>query len=265
MTIEEELERGRREGVGREENLPFLLQPAERAAAAVLLVHGFTASPWEMRRFGEELAAAGFVALGVRLPGHGSSAEDLSERRWEEWLEAVERGWRLLAAEGRRVYGVGQSTGALLLLALAAERPLSGLVLLSPYLRLRHRLAPLAGVLRFLRRFQRHEVRVELAPFYYDRRPVSGVYQLSRLARRVRRLLPRVTVPTLTLAARGDRTTRPQSAAELHERLGSRRKTFHLFGPEVPHVLTTPENPRWAETLQLTLGFLRSLEAQARR
>lgn len=261
MTIEEERALAHREGVIDEADLPFLLEPAAAATAGVLLVHGFTASPWEMRLCGEALAQAGFVALGVRLPGHGTTPEDLGGRSCEEWLATVERGWRLLHGRGLRIYGVGQSTGALLLLALATSRPLAGLVLLSPYLRLRHRLAPLTGLLRFFRRFQRRKP----APpaHYYDRRPVAGIYQLDRLLRRVRRELPRVTAPTLVISAEGDRTIRLESADKILSDLGSPHKEYRRFGPEVPHVLVTPENPRWREVLALTVDFLQALEREA--
>lgn len=260
MSIEEDQEKGRREGVAREENLPFLLEPQGKAVAGVILVHGFTASPWEMRLFGEAAAEAGLAALGVRLPGHGTTAADLAGRRYEEWLAAVERGFRLLAERGLPVYGIGQSTGGLLLLAAAGHLPLAGLVLLSPYLRLRHRLAPAAGILRFFLSYQMHTVPQEIAPFYYDRRPVNGVYQLSRLIRHVRRRLPTVTTPTLLIGAAGDQTIDVDSAYELFRLLPSRRKECHFLGPEVPHILTTRENPRWHQTLRLTLDFLRGLK-----
>jgi carboxylesterase len=262
MTIEEEVDRGRRDGVSREENLPFLLSPAKPARAGVLLVHGFTASPWEMRLFGEALAAEGYLALGVRLPGHGTTAEDLVHRSYEEWLAAVERGYRLIAEQGLRCYGIGMSTGALLLLALAANRPLQGLVLLAPYLKMRHPLAPFTGLLRFLKRFQRHKVAENLAAYYYDRRPVNGVYQLCLLTRRIRKVLGSVTTPALVVSSTGDQTVEPESTRELFRQLASQHKEYHCFGPDVPHILTTPENPRWRETFRLTLGFLQSLEQQ---
>lgn len=262
MSIEEEREKGRREGVGREENLPFLLEPQGPAAAGVVLVHGFTASPWEMRLFGEAAAEAGLTALGVRLPGHGTTPADLSGRRFEEWLAAVESGCRLLAERGLPVYGIGQSTGALLLLAAAGRLPLAGLVLLSPYLRLRHRLAPAAGLLRFFLPYQPHIVPEAIAPFYYDRRPVNGVYQLSRLIRHVRRRLATVTTPSLLIGAAGDRTINVDSAYELFRLLPSRRRECHFFGPEVSHILTTGENPRFRETLRLTFDFLRCREEE---
>ena len=260
MTIEEEAELARSEGVVRPENLPFLLEPEAPRGAGVLLVHGFTASPWEMRRLAEALAAQGFTALGVRLPGHGTSPEDLAERRCEEWLEAVGRGYRLLAERHPRVYGIGMSTGGLLLLAQSESLAPRGLILLSPFLRFRSPLAPFVGLLRFVRRFQNHPLPPGLSPHYYERRPLEGIYQVTRLIRRVRKVLGRVTVPTLVINAEGDRTIQVQSALELFRKLPPGRKEFHLYGPAVPHVLATRENPRWEATFGLILDFLNALE-----
>lgn len=264
MSFEDELIRARREGVRREENLPFFLEPQRPAAAAVLLVHGFTASPWEMRRVAEALVDEGYVVYGIRLPGHGTTPEDLAGRRCEEWLAAVESAGRQLREQGLRVYGVGQSTGGLLLLAADENLQLDGLVLLSPYLRLRHRLARTAVLTRFLLPFQRHRLAKELMPFYYERRPVEGVYQLSRLIRMVKKRLPEITVPSLIVSAAGDRTVDVDSAKDLFRRLGGATKEYHLFGADVSHILTTDENPRLGETLSLIRAFLRQMEQIAR-
>jgi carboxylesterase len=261
MTLAKELEQSRRDGVVNAANLPFLLHPGRSAKAGVLLVHGFTASPWEMRLFGELLAAEGYIAIGVRLPGHGTTAEDLAKRRYEDWLAAVNRGHALLAEAGLRSYGIGMSTGALLLLAQATKRPLQGMVLLSPFLKMRHPLASATVVLRFFRRFQQHRVAAQLSDYYYSRRPVNGIYQLCRLTRKIRHILPAISAPTLVLSSAGDRTIDPESAHEIFRRLGSRLKEFHSFGQDVPHILCTPENPRWRETFQLTLDFLQRLES----
>jgi carboxylesterase len=91
---------------------------------------------------------------------------------------------------------------------------------------------------------------------------VNGVYQLCRLTRRVRRALGAVTAPALVVSSAGDRTVAAESARELFGLLASRHKEYHCFGPDVPHILTTPENPRWRETLRLTLDFLQNLEQE---
>lgn len=41
------------------------------------LIHGFTATPWEMRFLGERLHSAGRSVRAVQLMGHGTSPEDL--------------------------------------------------------------------------------------------------------------------------------------------------------------------------------------------
>src|SRR5512139_1405298 len=141
--LAEHLHCAHREGVTSRDDLPFFCQPAGAATATVLLVHGFSATPWEMRALAEHLAKCGFASLAVRLPGHGTTPEDLAGRRWEEWRDVVINGHDLLTGHFARVYGIGQSTGSLLVLAVATLRRPKGMILLSPYLRLQHRLAPL--------------------------------------------------------------------------------------------------------------------------
>jgi carboxylesterase len=242
------------------DNLPFLFEPRGTSKAAVLLVHGFTATPWEMRPLGEALKTAGFAALGICLPGHGTVAENLSKRSYEEWLQEVDLGYQMLAENYPRVYGVGMSTGALLLLALARHRPIEGLVLFSPFLRLRHRLAPLVGMLRHIKPYQKRKLSPDLAIHYYNRRPLNGIYQIQHLIRALRGDLKKILTPTLIFSAQGDRTIADGSAKKLFNKLGSRNKNFHQFGSEVPHVLASRENPRWEETVERTIRFLRGLE-----
>jgi len=260
MDFETLAREARDEGVTQEENLPFLLTPDRPARSAVLLVHGFTASPWEMRPLARQLVAQGLTSLAVRLPGHGVSAEKLARSRLEDWLAEVERGVQWLRETHQCCYGVGLSTGGLLLLPAAAERRLDGLALLSPYLRLRHWLAPLAGLLQHLVSFQDRPLAAGEADYYTSRRPVAGIHQLNRLVRRIRPLLPRVRVPTLVLSSSGDRTVRPESALDLFNRLGTVNKSFHLYGDRVPHVLTSPANPLREEAVQRVGSFLLSLD-----
>ncbi|WP_429884347.1 alpha/beta hydrolase [Geoalkalibacter halelectricus] len=253
--IDDEIARARAEGCAHEENLPFVLGSGA-ARRAVLLVHGFSGSPWEMRPLGTYLAGRGFLVYGLRLPGHGTSPEDLAGRTMEEWLEVVRDGLARLRATGYRVAGVGQSTGALLLLMAALETTPAALVLLSPFLQVRHRLAPAAGLLRYVRSYQHTAVTPQNLPFYYARRPVEGMHQINRLTRRLRPRLPQLQSPTLVVSAQGDQTVLVPSAMKLFQLLGSPHKEYHLFGPEAPHVLTTPDNPRQGETLTLTASFL---------
>lgn len=249
----------RSQGVSDPDNLPFMLCPHE-ATTAVLLVHGFTATPWEMRPLAEFLAEAGIASLAVRLPGHGTSPEDLAARRWEEWLQACLNGYRILCKDFQVIYGMGMSTGCLLLLTLARDNPLNGLVLFSPYLRVLHRLAPYAGWLRWLRPYHVKPVADGLGERYYERRPLAGIHQINRLLQTVRRQLPQIVCPVLAFNGEGDQTVDIDSGRQLVDMLGSSVKIHERYGHDVSHVLTREENPcRWSMFLQ-AVQFAQELE-----
>ena len=175
IAFEQELHSAKQAGVSHPENLPFLLQPQIPNGQSALLVHGFCASPREMRSLGEQLCHHGFTVLGVRLPGHGTSPADLAIRRAEEWLTAVEHGYQILKHLKLPICAVGLSTGALLLLQLARLQPLTKLVLLSPFLKLKHPLANFAGLLSYLTPYQKRQLPAAEQPFYYQYRPLKGV------------------------------------------------------------------------------------------
>jgi esterase/lipase len=90
---------------------------------AVVLVHGFLASPAEMQGLGDRLAAAGYSVFAPRLRGHATSPWDLRDRDWQDWAASVQRGVDIARAYCQRVHLVGFSTGGLLALNQASEYP----------------------------------------------------------------------------------------------------------------------------------------------
>jgi carboxylesterase len=230
------------------------------AETAALLVHGFTATPWEMRPLAEFLAEAGIASLAIRLPGHGTSPEDLVGRRWEEWLDAVLDGYQILSKDFQSIYGMGMSTGCLLLLAMAKAKPMQGLVLFSPYLRVLHRLAPYAGWLRWLWSYHKKTPQEGTNKHYYNRRPITGVHQINRLVKNVRRQLPQIDCPVLAFNGEGDQTVDIESGRQLVGVLGSAVKIYEQYGPDVAHVLTSKENPYRSAMFAQTTRFVQELE-----
>ena len=101
----------------------FFLKSNIKSAKTALLIHGFLASPAEMRSLGDRLHAQGFHVLGVRLKGHGTSPWDLRSRDWKDWYSSVLRGFEITRAFSQSVHIVGFSTGGLLALLLATDHP----------------------------------------------------------------------------------------------------------------------------------------------
>ncbi len=249
----------RNQGVSDHDNLPFMLSPPG-AKTAALLVHGFTATPWEMLLLADFLADEGIASLAVRLPGHGTTPEDLAGRHWEEWLDAILDGYQILSKDFQSIYGMGMSTGCLLLLAMAKTKPLNGLVLFSPYLRVLHKLAPYAGWLRWIRPYHVKSADDGLNERYYNRRPLAGIHQINRLLKTVRSQLPQIVCPVLAFNGEGDQTVDIDSGRRLVDLLGSSIKAHKLYGPEVPHVLTREENPCRESMFALAADFVQELE-----
>lgn len=99
----------------------------------MLLLHGFTGTPATVLPVGEALAAAGFTVESPRLPGHGTSVDDMIPTRFDDWSKAVEAAYLDLAADGGPVTVVGLSMGATLACWLVARHlSIAGLVAINP-------------------------------------------------------------------------------------------------------------------------------------
>jgi carboxylesterase len=89
----------------------------------VLLIHGLTGTPAEMRIVGKGLNRAGFTVAGVQLAGHCGTEDDLLATTWHDWYASVESAAEQMRARTDRLFVAGLSMGALLALRLAAMRP----------------------------------------------------------------------------------------------------------------------------------------------
>lgn len=89
----------------------------------VLLVHGLTGTPNEMRLLGKGLNRAGFTVHGVQLAGHCGTEDDLLATSWQDWYRSVEDAAESMREHCDHLFVGGLSMGALLALHLAARRP----------------------------------------------------------------------------------------------------------------------------------------------
>ncbi len=254
--FEYEIEQAGRDRVAHPDNMPFLLQPEQSNGCAVILIHGFSSSPREMRDLGEVLCSNHFTVYGVRLPGHGTSPDDLAGKAVEDWQIIIRRGYQALEEAGYRICAAGLSTGALLTLDLARHTRLEKIILLAPFLKLRHWLADHVGILSYFIRYQAKNIPAAERPFYYALRPLKGIVQINRLRWKLRREVHKIDTPVLILASTGDRTIAPGTAEDIYHRIGSPDKQIHIYGDDVPHGLSTENNPRQQDVLRRCLEFL---------
>jgi carboxylesterase len=86
-----------------------------------------------MRGVAEAFAAAGFSVELPRLPGHGTTVEDMKTTNWADWTAEVEAAYQRLAARTDRVVVSGLSMGGSLTLWTALAHPeVAGIVCINP-------------------------------------------------------------------------------------------------------------------------------------
>lgn len=212
----------------------------EKELPTLLLIHGFTGSPSELRRLGYALNDEGYNVKGIRLPGHGTVVEDMLPTRWEDWYgHVVERFDELVEQTGRPVVPIGHSMGGLLALMLASERSVPAVVSVSAPIYLSNRKSVLAPIMQHFTKFTTKEVSkvareiVEEA-LTYDRTPIPCVVSLQKGLRRTKRRLRDVKAPALVLQGGSDLTVQPRSGPYIHEKLGSADKVYKYY-PDSSH------------------------------
>lgn len=101
----------------------------------ILLVHGWTSTPYEVRRLGKYLNENGYTVFGIQLSGHGSVPKDLENVKWQDWLGDVQQGFEELKKTCNEVYIGGTSIGGDLALIFAQQQKnIAGLVVMAtPY------------------------------------------------------------------------------------------------------------------------------------
>ncbi|MCS7282616.1 MAG: alpha/beta fold hydrolase [Anaerolineae bacterium] len=239
---------------------PFLL---EGGPVGVLLIHGFTGSPPEMRLVGDYLHARGMTVYAPLLPGHGTTVEEMNRCRWTDWAQHVERAFADLRARCRTVFVGGLSMGSLLTLYLAARHPdLPGAVLYSPATLVADRLIYLTPIAKhFISRRPKSpekdlaDPQADLRIWSYEEYPVRAAHELLKLIYHVRRRLSRVTCPLLIFYGTRDRAIHPRSAFYTYERVRSTEKelvVLHNSG----HCLTV--DAEWVTVAEKTWAFLQA-------
>ena len=203
----------------------FFLQG--RSDKGVVLVHGFTGAPPEMRLLGEFLQErGGFTILGVRLAGHGSTVEALEQTRWPDWYQAVEEGVAELRQRCAHVYIIGLSMGALLAMKAAAELPVEKAAFLAAPIFLQDKRIPFVKILRyFIRRVKKHKRVYHVGEEYqqgYDETPTRPLPSLLGLLALCKNdYLLRIRIPVLIIQSKDEKTVAPESARYIYQRLRS--------------------------------------------
>jgi carboxylesterase len=230
------------------------------SSMGVLVLHGFTGNPYSMRPLAERCAGAGYSVELPRLPGHGTSLEDLVPRRWSDLVEVAVASYDELAQRCDKVAVVGLSVGGGLTALIAEERPaIAGCVFINPMLK-----GPGAEIEQGLRDLidsgldvlatdSDSDIKKEgVSEAKYEGWPLRALQSVIDGVEVVDANLSSITAPSLLLSSRVDHTVAPDNGDEIVEK--SSGPVERVWLEDSYHVATLDNDQELVESA--TLEFL---------
>jgi len=213
-------------------------------STGVVLIHGFTGSPKEMRELGLYLHQKGFTTLGVRLSGHATQPSDLARTRWWDWLCSVEDGLNLLRNQCRKVFLVGLSLGGILSLVAAARYSLDGVVALATPYSLpedwRLKIAKHLSLFYPQVKKEKSDIKDQIALYAhvdYSTYPTRSIAELNDLIKILHSSLPYITIPLLLVNSKRDKNVPVDHSDQIKREVGS-KEVVQIFIENSSHVIT---------------------------
>jgi carboxylesterase len=199
-----------------------------RGRVGILLSHGFTGSPASMKPWAEYLASHGYAVSLPRLPGHGTTWQEMNKTTWADWYGEVERAFEALSNQVDTVVVCGLSMGGALAMRLAADHPdrVAGLVLVNPAVTserkdvkllpvLKHVIPSMPGIANDIKKPGADE-------HGYPTTPLKAAASMFAGYAELRKDLPRITVPVLFFRSAEDHVVDISSSRALNAGLSSK-------------------------------------------
>ncbi|PYC42624.1 alpha/beta hydrolase [Pseudomonas protegens] len=248
----------------------------------VLLIHGLTGTPTELRRVAQGLAKDGTSTVYVpTLPGHCGDNSDLQATGWQDWYEGVRKTFVGVQQRHEQVFVGGLSMGAVMSMYLASEHPgqISGLLMYSTTLKYDgwsiNKLAFLTPLLMKIP-FGVHICRFEEKPPYgiknerlraiVEKQMKAGqssdaglltmegvtVRELHRMNAVVKKRMPSIMTPALVLHSSEDDITSPWNADYVERKLGG--PVTKILLDNCYHMITV--DLQYQRVIELSVDFI---------
>ncbi|MEE4240244.1 MAG: alpha/beta fold hydrolase [Desulfopila sp.] len=219
---------------------PFLLHGSTRKVG-VVLVHSYLSVPEEVMELARYLNRLGLWVYAPRLPGHGTTPEDLAERSYTDWQLSVEKGYAVMSSICQKVILGGVSFGGCLALELAArlKQPVGVFAVCPPY-RLKDYSASFMPGLdvrqRILAKIKRNDIEMEFYGFRsenqhinYSRNPITGLKNVGLLLEKLKLVSKNIRHPSLILHADQDPMVDSGGSKAMYDSLASENKEYVLL------------------------------------
>jgi carboxylesterase len=206
---------------------------------AVLMVHGYTSTPRDLRQLGREINRAGYTARGMLLPGHGTKPTDLDNATWQQWFSMILTEYNRLSRDNDTIHVIGFSMGGTLAMHLAANNNVDKLILLSPFFKIAYNIRhviPEEWLVYSIGRLLRHlkkkhtgncnDPQARMRHIAYYHYALSSINQALELVNIIKGEIDKIDNKVLMIHAKRDRTTSPSASRRIFEMIPSKDKRF---------------------------------------
>ncbi|MCK5051070.1 MAG: alpha/beta fold hydrolase [Candidatus Cloacimonetes bacterium] len=208
-------------------NQPF--SHTSKSEVGVLIIHGITSTTSSMKFLSEQFANAGYNVELPSLTGHGTKWQDMNSVKYTDWVKDLEKALTKLKERCSKVFLCGLSLGGGLALYLAGIHPeIVGTILINHTSKFTHpkfwfiplikKIIPSTPALASDIKDPNSK---EIA---YDRTPTNGIYEMLKMLKKVKKMLPNITQPILIFKSLEDHVIPKISATFTMKKLGSKDK-----------------------------------------
>jgi carboxylesterase len=191
-----------------------------------LVIHGFTGNPSSMRLIAEAMADAGHSVEMPRLPGHGTTVEDMNTTSWADWTAEVEAAYQRLAGRCDHVVAMGLSMGGTLTGWIGSEHPeIAGLVFINAAAERSDEMR--AGLQAMLDAGETYMDGIgsdvadpEVTESAYAKVPLAALVSMLDGVADLQDRLPEITAPALIMTSPEDHVVAPTASDHLAASLG---------------------------------------------
>ncbi len=266
----------------------LLHNETEKTDKAVLLFHGLTGSPFEMKKYGDFLFKSGYDVFCYSFPGHGDRISEIETVTWQDWCDFAQSKYNSLRKNYNQFFVSGLCLGAAMAVYLGEHnKDLTGIVALSTTLFLDGFCIPwtisllpfaLSTIIRFYYTFpeddcfgvKNERTRKSLAKITakanigMDNYPLNCVDGLLKLSKNVRKNLKNVTCPILCIHSKYDNLSSTKGAKVVLDGVSSSIKKYIELNDSYHMVLYDNEKELVMNTVKEFLDELTPQKTQQR-
>ncbi len=208
-----------------------------------LLCHGFTGAPYEVHELGRYLSEKGITTIGPRLPGHGTTLNEMKKTSVKDWYSEYLKAFDTLQEHCQEIFIGGLSLGGLLTLKCATEKSVRGVISMATPLKIKFPLtilplfAPIFPNVSVKKGKWDLEYQEKYGILCYSRDPIGPANSVVKLIRKIRKKLKEITAPILVIQGLKDSNWIIKSAKIIIENVSSLEREI-VYLEQSPHCFT---------------------------